>query len=728
MADFLLQVLRETWSLLKEASVFLLAGFLLAGVLGVFVPKNILIRLVGTGRVKSVLWGAALGAPLPLCSCGVLPTALGLRRQGATEGATVAFLVATPETGIDSISLSYALTDPILTIFRPIAGVVTAIAAGLATNFFGVRTARAGEGASTQAPDNGSCAAPHAEDHMHHHVHADPCDTERRGGDGERGVIAVRETAGRIYHYAFHELLDDTSYWLILGFVLSGVVAALLPADFFERYLSGGVASMLVMLLISIPVYTCASSSTPLAAAMVIKGLNPGAALVFLLAGPATNLGSLVVLLKFLGARIVAVYLAAIGVVALLAGYALNWIYRAWGVDPRASFGTAADFIPEPVKIAAALLLIALLALSVRRTHVPAEWVWVRDRIAVLTGISLTAARLALAALIAFVGLYLSSGLFAVQPGEIGVRLRFGKVTAAELSPGLHYRLPWPFETDRILQTALVQRMEFGFPAKRSSEAAARASLGRERMTAGGNPIPEPVNVTGTWFQRETSPGDGYLLTGDGNLIDLRSAVQYRVKDALAFAFNVEDPQALVRGATLAALRGVVAASGIDALYTSARSEAENRVVQALQRTLDKAQSGIEVLSFRLLYVHPPDEVHDAFRDVASAQEDKLRMVNRANTFAVEKVNQSKGEAASMLEQSLAFKDQQIRHAQADAGGFALRLGAYRQAPDLTRFRMQVETIEDVLPGVTKFIRPGVGEVKDFDIWLLQPPGTSGRR
>jgi HflK protein len=724
MADFLLQVLRETWSLLKEASVFLLAGFLLAGVLAVFVPKNILIRLVGTGRVRSVLWGAALGAPLPLCSCGVLPTALGLRRQGATEGATVAFLVATPETGIDSISLSYALTDPILTVFRPIAGVVTAIAAGLATNFLGVRTAGAEEGASSRPPDSG--AAPHPEDHMHPHVHEDPCENERRIGGGKR--IVVRETAGRIYHYAFHELLDDTSYWLILGFVLSGVVATSLPADFFERYLSGGVTSMLVMLLISIPIYTCASSSTPLAAAMVIKGLNPGAALVFLLAGPATNLGSLVVLLKFLGARIVAVYLAAISVSALLAGYALNWIYRAWGVDPRATFGTAADFIPEPVKIAAALLLIALLALSVRRTHVPAEWVWVRDRIAVLSGISLTATRLALVALVAFIGLYLSSGVFAVQPGEIGVRLRFGKVTAAELSPGLHYRLPWPFEADRIVQTALVQRMEFGFPTKRSSEAAARASLGRERMTAGGNPIPEPVNVTGTWFQKETSPGDAYLLTGDGNLIDLRSAVQYRAKDALAFAFNVEDPHALVRSATLAALRGVVAARGIDALYTSARSEAEDRVVLALQQTLDKAQSGIEVLYFRLLYVHPPDEVHDAFRDVASAQEDKLRMVNRANTFAVEKVNQSKGEAASMLEQALAFKDQQIRHAQADAGGFALRLGAYRHAPDLTRFRMQVETIEDVLPGVTKFIRPGVGEVKDFDIWLLQPPGTSGRR
>src|SRR5437762_2977335 len=115
MTDFLLQVLRETWEILKEAGVFLLFGFLLAGVLAVLVPKGLFARLLGAGKVKSVLWASAIGIPLPLCSCGVLPTAVALRRQGATKGATVAFLVATPETGIDSIALSYALTDPILT-------------------------------------------------------------------------------------------------------------------------------------------------------------------------------------------------------------------------------------------------------------------------------------------------------------------------------------------------------------------------------------------------------------------------------------------------------------------------------------------------------------------------------------------------------------------------------------------------------------------------------------
>jgi uncharacterized membrane protein YraQ (UPF0718 family) len=148
LIDFLLQIAWETWYILKEAALFLLLGFSIAGILAVLVPGHTLLRFFGRGKVKSVLWASTLGIPLPLCSCGVLPTAIGLRRQGATKGATVSFLISTPETGIDSISLSYALMDPLITVFRPLAAMITAISAGLATNFFGESrksTAAAGE-------------------------------------------------------------------------------------------------------------------------------------------------------------------------------------------------------------------------------------------------------------------------------------------------------------------------------------------------------------------------------------------------------------------------------------------------------------------------------------------------------------------------------------------------------------------------------------------------------
>src|SRR6266436_5980820 len=139
VTDFLLQVVGEAWSILREASLFLLLGFVLAGVFAVIVPARLLTRFLGRGKIRSVLWASAIGTPLPLCSCGVLPTALGLARQGATRGATVAFLISTPEIGVDSIALSYALMDPIITVFRPIAAFITATVAGIATNFLGVK-------------------------------------------------------------------------------------------------------------------------------------------------------------------------------------------------------------------------------------------------------------------------------------------------------------------------------------------------------------------------------------------------------------------------------------------------------------------------------------------------------------------------------------------------------------------------------------------------------------
>ena len=720
MIDFLLAVLQAIWAILQEASVYLLVGFLLAGVLAVLVPRQLLTRLVGTGKLRSVLWGSVLGAPLPLCSCGVLPTAVGLRREGATPGATVAFLVATPETGADSISLTYALTDPLMTVFRPIAGVFTAIVAGILTNLFGVTERPAGLDAGNAHAGDGdhghAHGYPHDHGHDHDHRHAEFPPAPAAGGPRQ----AILGTASRIVRYGFRDLLDDVAWWLVLGLVLSAIVEVALPANVFEGIWGGGVASMLLMLVLSIPLYTCAASSTPMAAALALKGLSPGAALVFLLAGPATNIGSLVVLLKVLGMRAVGVYLAAVAIMTLAAGFALNALYQAWGIDPRLTFGTAADFVPDSVKTAGAVLLSALLIVSMWRTRVPEEWVWLRDRVAGTAGLRVTPRGLAWGAAIVALLLWLGSGIFTVGPSEVGMKLRFGRVVASDLQPGLHFRLAWPFESHRVIAQTLVQRFEVGAPQASSRAETTRAQL-RGRPAFGSNAAPEGAAAK-VWFAKETTPEDPSLLTGDGNLIDLRYAVPYRVKSGLDYAYNLAEPDALVRSTILAALRGVVAAHPIDAVYTTARDEIEHATRDAAQAMLDRYRAGIEILAVRLLYVHPPEAVHEAFRDVASAQEDKLRTINLANVFAVEKINQAKGEAAAMTEAAAAFKDQRIAAAAADAEAFALRLDAYRRAPELTKFRLQIEALEDVLPGVRKFVRPGAGDVKDIDMWLLRPP------
>jgi HflK protein len=358
-----------------------------------------------------------------------------------------------------------------------------------------------------------------------------------------------------------------------------------------------------------------------------------------------------------------------------------------------------------------------------RRTHVPDEWIWLRDKTVGRTGNFLTGGRLKATACVAVIALWLGSGLFSVGPGEIGMRLRFGAIVASDLASGLHFRWPWPVESDRVVAMGRAQRLEFGVAPAPSREAATRAQL-RGRLPFG----PEPVANRGIWFQKETSTEDAFLLTGDSNLIDLRSAAQYRVEAALDYAYNLAEPEALVRSTILAALRGVVATHAIDAVYTTARGEIEEKTRQAAQAMLDRYRAGIEILSVRLLYDHPPAEVHDAFRDVASAQEDKLRTINLANVFAVEKINQAKGEAATMTEEAQAFKEQRVLGARAGADAFALRLDAYRRSPELTKFRLQLETLEDVLPGIRKIVRPGAGEVKDFDMWLVQPFGTSRNR
>ena len=608
MIDFLVAVLQAFWAIMKEASVYLLVGFLMAGVLAVLVPRRLLTRLVGTGKLKSVLWGSVLGAPLPLCSCGVLPTAVGLRREGATPGATVAFLVATPETGVDSISLTYALTDPLMTVFRPIAGVLTAIVAGVLTNLFGVTERPAGVAHAGDGDQGHAHAHPHDHGydyaHDHDHDHAEFPRAPTAGGPRH----AIVGTVSRIVRYGFRDLLDDVAWWLVLGLVLSAIIEVALPANLFEIW-GGGVASMLLMLVLSVLLYTCGVCSTPMAAALALKGLSPGAALVFLVAGPATNVGSFVVLLKVLGMRAVGVYLAAVGIMTLAAGFALNALYQTWGIDPRLTFGTAAEFVPESVKITGAVLLSAVLIVSMWRTRVPEEWVWLRDRIAGATGLCVTPRGLAWGAAIVAVVLWLGSGIFTVGPGEVGMKLRFGRVVASELPPGLHFRLAWPFESHRVVAQTLVQRFEVGAPQASSRAETTRAQL-QGRPAFGSNAAPEGAAAK-VWFAKETTPGDPSLLTGDGNLIDLRYAVPYRVKSALDYAYNIAEPEALVRSTVLAALRGVVAAHPIDAVYTTARDEIERAARDAAQTMLDRYRAGIEILAVRLLYVHPPDAVHD---------------------------------------------------------------------------------------------------------------------
>jgi HflK protein len=711
MINFLLQILQEIWTVFKEASLFLLFGYIIGVLLNLLIPAKAFLKYLGVGKIKSVFWASLLGVPLPLCSCGVLPTALSLRKQGATKGATVSFLISTPETGVDSISLSYALMDPIMTVARPIAAFFTALTAGIVTNFWGEDTPSLPQ--SDQPP--GTVTHQSNLPEVEQLVESPPLETLL-----EPPAVTPTRWIQEFYR-RFLELIDETSYWLVLGVVLSGIIAALLPPSFIEKYLSGGFTTMLLMLLVGIPIYTCASASTPIAATLILKGLNPGAALVFLLSGPATNIGAIVVLLKFLGRKVIALYLGSIVVSSLLAGYIVNWIYLSSGLDPRATFGTTTSVIPERLKMVVAIGMIGLFISSIRRTHIPEEWIRVRDWISAFTGFHVTSPRIKWGVMVSLVLLYLYSGFITVEPGEMGVKLRFGRMVASDLTPGLHYHLPWPIETIEKVHRDLVRRVEIGFRTSAGSTLNNPNPIKTLTVAGPSNPAPTALTSTTLWAEQKKVENEAFLITGDENIVDINLTVQYQVKDPVQYAYRLGEPDRLVRSMTLAALREVIGQMMVDSVLTTERGNIEKKVRHILQNALDGYQAGIQILFVQLLSVDAPREVHSAFRDVASAQEDKIHIINRALTFAEETINAAKGEAASTIQSSLAFKEEKILKAQGDAQAFTLRNQAYQLSPELSQFRLYIETLETVLPRVQKTIRPGPQYIKDIDLWMIRP-------
>ena len=336
---YVLSILGETWGLLLDSGIYILFGIFVAGLLKMYLSPEYVARNLGEGRFASVFKAALLGIPIPLCSCGVLPAAASLKKQGANNGATAAFLISTPESGVDSISITYALLDPVMTVARPVAAFITAITAGIGENLLNPpRPPANGNGLQSCVVDaccDGVECSP--TEHANHHSFAE----KFRAGLG----------------YAVRDLWGDLAGWFAIGLLIAGVISALIPDDIIGSYLGGGIGSMLLMLLIGIPLYICATASTPIAAAMILKGVSPGAALVFLLVGPATNMASLSVLFGFLGKRATALYLTAIAVMSVISGLVLDMVYELSGISAQATVGQAAEFIPVWVKIVGVIIL-----------------------------------------------------------------------------------------------------------------------------------------------------------------------------------------------------------------------------------------------------------------------------------------------------------------------------------------------------------------------------------
>ncbi len=338
--DLFIRILYEAWHLLRESSIYILLGLLVSGVLRVFLSPHTVAKHLGQGRFRSVFKAALIGVPIPLCSCGVLPAAASLKKQGANNGATTAFLISTPESGVDSIAVTYALLDPIMTVVRPISAFLMGTFAGITENMFSSKAEQKPIQTDLSCPVDGCCDGKvcSPEEHNRHHT------------------FAEKITAG--FKFAFTDVWNDLAGWFFVGLILAGIISALIPDEVMQQYLGGGISSMLLMLVIGIPIYICATASTPVAAALILKGVSPGAALVFLLAGPATNVTSLTVLLRILGTRATVIYLSAIALFSVLFGLAVDQIYYSTGISPLAAMGKASEALPSWMALAGVVMLL----------------------------------------------------------------------------------------------------------------------------------------------------------------------------------------------------------------------------------------------------------------------------------------------------------------------------------------------------------------------------------
>jgi uncharacterized membrane protein YraQ (UPF0718 family) len=254
----------------------------------------------------------------------------------------MSFLISTPESSIDSIALTYALIDPIITVARPVSAFITAFVAGITENL------RNGEATQNEISPDMSCTVdgccdgidcPPGEHQSHHNMFE-----RARAGLG----------------YAFGTLWADLALWFLAGILLAGIIATLVPPELMTQYLGGGLPAMLIMLAAGIPLYICATASTPIAAALILQGVSPGAALVFLLTGPATNITSLTVLLRILGKRGTVLYLSAIAVFAVLSGLLIDQVYNAFNLSAQAMAGHGAHVVPQWAKLSGAFVILSL--------------------------------------------------------------------------------------------------------------------------------------------------------------------------------------------------------------------------------------------------------------------------------------------------------------------------------------------------------------------------------
>ncbi|MBI2605908.1 MAG: permease [Deltaproteobacteria bacterium] len=349
------------WNTTREVAPFLVVGLMLAGVLHVLVSPAIILWALGSSGFRGAVRGAVLGVPLPLCSCGVLPTALTLRRKGASLSSAIAFMISTPETSIDALAITAVLLPGVFLAVRPIAAIAMAILVGVIVERFAQARSSSAAGKTVSGAGFAPASAPSM---------AEVC---RVCGllEEKKHLHAPVAKVRAVLRYAFSTFFEDIGTWIVIGLLSAALIEVAVPASFFksEWWLSHAGLQVVLATLVGIPLYSCATATTPFVATLIAKGLSPGAALVMLLTGPATSLSTFFVLRREFGGRITFLYYSSMIAVCLLMGTALNALWpmlsRFDGLTAIPGGTTARWFaygVPGWLEVASAWLILLLTA------------------------------------------------------------------------------------------------------------------------------------------------------------------------------------------------------------------------------------------------------------------------------------------------------------------------------------------------------------------------------
>ena len=730
----------------------LLLGLFLSGVIHVFISREAILRWLKDDSLKSVAVSSAVGVPVPLCSCSVVPVVAEMRRKGASRSSCMSFLITAPETGADSILVTNAFFGFVAAVVRPVISFITAVVAGIFC--IGLIRNDPEETASDHSHDGHGHDHDHDHGHDHDHDHdhgsheplipeTDDCyvsfsrlkglfvqwlknvatmagrwkslswvkpafyrdaveasAAEKASPSEDDQALDFKKLVKHVFHYGFVEIADDILFALLVGVALGGVLFLVIPGDLMTNEYARWV-SYPVMVLVGVPLYICASASTPIAAALVAKGFSPGAALIFLMTGPATNTGTIAIIVSQFGARFATIYVAAVIAVTVALGILIDALLIATGFTIPVYLGPSESPTIQILQWGSGLILIALivwrfragalrsgwedLLLNIRPLSKPWRQAWERlTRNRSFRGIITPATPMGKMLWVLLLVLFLASGFTTIPPNSVGYGRLLGEVYWRDIQPGLSYLAPWPFvKVDKW-------------------------------------PVREVKSIL-------CETPEEYV-SGDLNLLSLTVNVQYRVKDPYNYHYRTEDPQKVIADVMKAHIRSFISARDLEKLLNVHRETLEEHLTDSFDVDVhftNPVLKTVEVVKINLLDVSPVAETMSAFRDVSSAQEDRERIIVNAQRFLVSLVPQAHGNAAWEVQQADGEAYRKVKTSAAEADAISTVAKAVRSAPGVLRNMLWREKLETALSGNPKIIVPNKKSLEKVALWKRNSAGAS---